>query len=348
MPRLLADLERRPEPVAAAARSMLVDDGSTDGTAGGRRAPMPGPCRSRSSCAAGRNRGPGRAFDRGFRRALELCGERRPRHHAGVGHHERPRRARARCSRRARDGADVVLASPARRRASCSTSRAPPALSPRRLVRDPPRLPGSTPAPCPRSSASTARGALRAGYDRHGDEFIRERGFACKAEILIKLDALGRHGRRGAGRPRRPHAATARASCACSPTVARLRARSMAPLSATGERRGHGSRRRGRPTSARASRIVGGGLLGLTAAYRLTRRRASGRPSTSARASSAASPRRRTLDGIPVDRFYHVGAAHRRPRHRASPTSSAWPTASASAAPASASTTTAAWPRCPR
>ena len=33
--------------------------------------------------------------------------------------------------------------------------------------------------------------ALRAGYERHGEGFIRESGFACKAEILMKLDALG-------------------------------------------------------------------------------------------------------------------------------------------------------------
>ena len=30
-------------------------------------------------------------------------------------------------------------------------------------------------------------------YARYGDDFIREPGFACKAEILIKLDRLGAH-----------------------------------------------------------------------------------------------------------------------------------------------------------
>jgi dolichol-phosphate mannosyltransferase len=33
--------------------------------------------------------------------------------------------------------------------------------------------------------------ALRAAYKRHGDELIRESGFACKAEILMKLDRMG-------------------------------------------------------------------------------------------------------------------------------------------------------------
>ena len=33
--------------------------------------------------------------------------------------------------------------------------------------------------------------ALKAAYRRHGDDLIREPGFACKAEILIKLDRMG-------------------------------------------------------------------------------------------------------------------------------------------------------------
>jgi dolichol-phosphate mannosyltransferase len=32
---------------------------------------------------------------------------------------------------------------------------------------------------------------LREGYAEHGDALIRERGFACKAELLIKLSRLG-------------------------------------------------------------------------------------------------------------------------------------------------------------
>jgi dolichol-phosphate mannosyltransferase len=33
--------------------------------------------------------------------------------------------------------------------------------------------------------------ALRRGFERYGDDFVRETGFACKAEILVKLSALG-------------------------------------------------------------------------------------------------------------------------------------------------------------
>jgi dolichol-phosphate mannosyltransferase len=33
--------------------------------------------------------------------------------------------------------------------------------------------------------------ALRMGFERYGDGFIQETGFACKAEILVKLVALG-------------------------------------------------------------------------------------------------------------------------------------------------------------
>jgi len=33
--------------------------------------------------------------------------------------------------------------------------------------------------------------ALKLGFDRYGDDFIRENGFACKAEILAKLTVLG-------------------------------------------------------------------------------------------------------------------------------------------------------------
>ena len=32
---------------------------------------------------------------------------------------------------------------------------------------------------------------LRAGYERYGEQLIQERGFACKAEILIKLSRMG-------------------------------------------------------------------------------------------------------------------------------------------------------------
>ncbi|MEZ5098340.1 MAG: hypothetical protein R3C15_00700 [Thermoleophilia bacterium] len=33
--------------------------------------------------------------------------------------------------------------------------------------------------------------ALRAAFDRYGDDLVRERGFACKAELLAKLTSTG-------------------------------------------------------------------------------------------------------------------------------------------------------------
>ena len=34
---------------------------------------------------------------------------------------------------------------------------------------------------------------LRRGYERYGDRFIRESGFACKAELLSKLSSMSVH-----------------------------------------------------------------------------------------------------------------------------------------------------------
>ena len=92
---------------------------------------------------------------------------------------------------RARAGADVVLASV--HGGGGPRGRRPP---PRRASRAPRPSPcaaprGSTRAPSPRSSASTARGSCAAATRPTGDSFIREGGFACKAEILAKLDRLG-------------------------------------------------------------------------------------------------------------------------------------------------------------
>ena len=43
---------------------------------------------------------------------------------------------------------------------------------------------------------------LREASARYGDQLIRERGFACKAELLAKLSRARRPHRRGAGRAR--------------------------------------------------------------------------------------------------------------------------------------------------
>ena len=89
----------------------------------------------------------------------------------------------------AREDADIVLASH-HEAASWPTSRATAASFQGRLLGDPPRR-----------RAGREHGLLffrvyrasilREGYEEHGDALIRERGFACKAELLIKLSRLG-------------------------------------------------------------------------------------------------------------------------------------------------------------
>ena len=69
LPRLLADLQSRPE-LWTGGRVIVVDDGSSDSTAAvaeAHQGTMPV-----EVLRQGTNQGPGRAFDRGFRRALEL------------------------------------------------------------------------------------------------------------------------------------------------------------------------------------------------------------------------------------------------------------------------------------
>ena len=298
--RACSPTSRRGPSCGPAAAVVVVDDGSTDDTVAVVAA-YDGPLPVEVLVQPASNQGPGRAFDRGFRaRARALRRRRRPDRHARGRHDERPRRARARCSPRRRAGADIVLASRARRRrsswasaAAAPRSRAPPSSSSA-------AAPASTRAPSRRSSASTARGSCAAATSAYGDALIRERGFACKAEILAKLDRARRPRRRGPGRRWTPRGARARASCGSCPTVARLRA----PHGAPGRRpQGVGARmsagrpsvgdRRRRPRSA-CRRATAWPQAGVAVT------------STSATARSAASPGQTDLGGIPVDRYYHV------------------------------------------
>ena len=186
VPRLLADLERRPDLWNDGGYVILVDDGSTDGTVEAARAhdgdlPV-------QVLEAERNQGPGKAFDRGFRRALTFaredelivtlesdttsdltrsrrCG--RP-----------PARAPTSCSPRTTRAASWSACPPTGASSRAPHRRHPPRRPARRQHRVLvlPGLPAS---------------ALHAGYESFGDAFIRERGFACKAEILMKLSRLG-------------------------------------------------------------------------------------------------------------------------------------------------------------
>lgn len=186
VPSLLADLECRPS-LWRLGKVLLVDDGSTDGTpeiaeANAGRLPL-------EVLRLGENRGPGRAFDAGFRRALELCGRR-----GQIVTLESDTTSDLDVLDQmlaiARDGADVVLASVHGGGRMLGVGRT------RRLMSRGASLAIRRAAGLDARTVSSffrvyrAR-ALRAGYERHGDSFIRESGFACKAEILMKLDALG-------------------------------------------------------------------------------------------------------------------------------------------------------------
>jgi dolichol-phosphate mannosyltransferase len=185
LPRLIADLESRPQ-LWDGGRVIIVDDGSADGTTEVARShggPVPIEVIRFTS-----NQGPGRAFDIGFRRALELA----PQDGLIVtleADSTSDLDAVEEMLATARSGADVVLASHhdggelvnvrAHRR---FLSRAAAYAIRRTAGLD------------ARTVSSFFRvyraAALRAAYQAHGEELIREAGFACKAELLIKLDRM--------------------------------------------------------------------------------------------------------------------------------------------------------------
>jgi dolichol-phosphate mannosyltransferase len=187
VPRLLADLESRPDLWRDGGWVVLVDDGSTDGTIEAARAhdgdlPV-------EILPLVRNQGPGKAFDRGFRRALafapddELIVTLESDTTSDLDALEAMLAA-------AREGADVVLASHHAGGELMNVSRHRRFLSraASSVIRRGGGLDASTVSSFFRVYRATA---LNAGYERYGDSFIRERGFACKAEILMKLSALG-------------------------------------------------------------------------------------------------------------------------------------------------------------
>jgi len=186
VPRLLHDLEGRPE-LWEGGYVILVDDGSTDGTVAAARAhvgevPL-------VVVPQIRNQGPGRAFDRGFKMALELCDD-----DDFIITMESDTTsdlsALTTMLEAARGGADVVLASLCDGAELVNVARHRRALSHAAsfVIRRGSGLDARTVSSFFRVYRS---GALREAYAVHGDGLIREPGFACKAEILIKLDRLG-------------------------------------------------------------------------------------------------------------------------------------------------------------
>lgn len=185
LPRLFADLESRPELFPIGSRVFVVDDGSQDGTAdvvGAYAGPLP-----IELCRLERNQGPGAAFRVGFESALaHTAGE------ALVVTLEADTTsdlgALPEMIGRAVAGAELVVASwtmvhVSRLRRTLSEGAA-------FVTRHALGLEAHTVSSFFRVyRASTLRRAL----DAYGDGLIRESGFACKAELLAKLAALGAH-----------------------------------------------------------------------------------------------------------------------------------------------------------
>jgi dolichol-phosphate mannosyltransferase len=186
VPRLLADLESRPQ-LWQGGRVLLVDDGSTDNTIEAAEAhdgelPV-------EVLAQVRNQGPGRAFDRGFREALAdpaddgLIVTMESDTTSDLGALETMMKA-------AGHGADIVLASHHDGGELVNVARHRRFLS--RAASSAIRRSGNIDARTVSSFFRVYRAAvLERGYDRYGEDLIRERGFACKAEILMKLTRLG-------------------------------------------------------------------------------------------------------------------------------------------------------------
>jgi dolichol-phosphate mannosyltransferase len=183
LPRLFNELEARPRLFPSGSRLIIVDDGSVDGTAelvDGYAGWLPV-----ELLRLGRNRGPGVAFRAGFAAALERCGP-----HALVVTLEADSTgdldALPQMLERAAAGADLVLASwvmenvSLRRRLLSACA----GLVVRRVL--------GVRAQSVSSFFRVYRASLlREAAERYGDTLIREPGFACKAELLSKLAALG-------------------------------------------------------------------------------------------------------------------------------------------------------------
>ena len=187
LPRVLAELEARVEFWSPDGLVLIVDDGSTDSTAD-IADDWAGPLPARA-LRLGTNLGPGAAFRHGFREALSIAAP-----DALIVTLEADSTsdldALEQMLELAAGSADIVLASVhgggqmintswTRRLLSAGASHA----TRRALGLD------------ARTVSSFFRvyraDALRKGFEVHGDSLILEAGFACKAEILMKLSRLG-------------------------------------------------------------------------------------------------------------------------------------------------------------
>lgn len=183
VPRLLADFEARPALFQNGGRLVLVDDGSTDGTPGlvqAYRGPVPVEL-VRLEC----NQGPGAAFRAGFEAVLADCAD-----DALVvtleGDTTSDLDALPLMLESAEAGAELVVAD--WRMVNVGAVRRLLSHSAGFVVRRALGLKAKTVSSFFRVYRAST---LRLGFDRYGDDFVREAGFACKAEILVKLTALG-------------------------------------------------------------------------------------------------------------------------------------------------------------
>jgi dolichol-phosphate mannosyltransferase len=183
LPRLFADLELWPALFPAGSRLIVVDDGSVDRTAGvveSYAGPLP-----LELVRLGRNRGPGAAFRAGFAAALAS-----PHPEALIVTLEADSTsdlgAVPDMLARAAAGADVVVARWRMRNVP---------LVRRVLSRGAGFAVRHTLGVQTRSVSSFLRvyraAALAGATATYGERLIQERGFACKAELLAKLAALG-------------------------------------------------------------------------------------------------------------------------------------------------------------
>jgi dolichol-phosphate mannosyltransferase len=187
LPRLLEDLERRPELFPFGSRVIVVDDGSTDGTA--ELAEAYGGPLAIDVVRLGVNCGPGAAFRAGFDAALASCED-----EALVVTLEADTTSDLDVLpdmlRRARRDADLVLASVHGGGRMINVG-----LVRRTLSRGAGAVVRMALGVDARTVSSFFRvyraSLLRAGNDHFGDALIREQGFACKAELLAKLAGLG-------------------------------------------------------------------------------------------------------------------------------------------------------------
>jgi dolichol-phosphate mannosyltransferase len=181
--RLLADLQSRPSLLGGCSRVIVVDDGSSDDTAALIESyegwlPL-------QLVRLTRNSGPGAAFRAGFEAALATAPD-----DALIVTLEADTtsdlNALPAMLERADAGADLVLA--AWRMVNVSVLRRVLSAGAAVVMRRALGMQAHTVSSFFRVYRASI---LRAGFARYGEELVLERGFACKAELLLKLSAIG-------------------------------------------------------------------------------------------------------------------------------------------------------------